>query len=89
MADPAAAHVEEISDKPVVEALTKTEREDTGASMGSKDHDSQIVHDEPWRYESWIPGGYSQSRMLRFKDPSTMYMAINLFAGTTDLSENG
>lgn len=36
---------------------------------------------EPWPFESWIPGGYKQSRMLRFQNPSTMYKMINLFAG--------
>ncbi|KAL4942310.1 hypothetical protein BDV06DRAFT_211969 [Aspergillus oleicola] len=36
---------------------------------------------EPWRFERWIPGGYSASRMMRFKSPQTMYRVINLFAG--------
>ena len=36
---------------------------------------------KPWPFENWIPGGYSRSRMLRFKSPSTMYRVINLFAG--------
>ena len=34
-----------------------------------------------WRFEKWFPGGYSQSRMLKFKNPKNMYRAINLFAG--------
>lgn len=36
---------------------------------------------EPWAFENWIPGGYKQSRMLRFRNPSTMYKMVNLFAG--------
>lgn len=34
-----------------------------------------------WQFETGIPGGYKQSRMLRFQNPSTMYKMINLFAG--------
>ena len=35
----------------------------------------------PWKFEKWFIGGYSQSRMIKFKKPKTMYKAINLFAG--------
>lgn len=34
-----------------------------------------------WQFETGIPGGYKQSGMLRFQNPSTMYKMINLFAG--------
>ena len=34
-----------------------------------------------WKFEKWFLGGYSQSRMIKFKNPKTMYKAINLFAG--------
>lgn len=36
---------------------------------------------QPWKFEKWLPGGYNQKRMLKFKNPKTMYYAINLFAG--------
>ncbi|KAL9576336.1 MAG: hypothetical protein Q9212_007186, partial [Teloschistes hypoglaucus] len=35
----------------------------------------------PWKYEKYFIGGYSQGRMIKFKNPKTMYKAINLFAG--------
>ena len=40
-----------------------------------------LKYPEPWKFEMWFPGGYSQKRMLKFKNPKTMYYAINLFAG--------
>ena len=84
MANIEADHVEEISDE------TRTTLQVKGVKIG-KDEDyedgtpvneySHITHPEPSPFESWIPGGYSQSRMLRFKNPSTMYRVLNLFAG--------
>lgn len=40
-----------------------------------------ITYPPPWKYEKFFIGGYSQSRMFKFKKPKTMYTAINLFAG--------
>lgn len=93
-----ADHVEEVTDQ------TRTVSAKSEEGLGEKNEyddvaaakQSHVAHPEPWRYEKWIPGGYSQSRMLRFKNPSTMYKVINLFAGKlplqdrqTDRQENG
>lgn len=40
-----------------------------------------INYPPPWKWEKYFIGGYNQSRMLKFKNPKTMYTAINLFAG--------
>nr|BBI16187.1 hypothetical L-arabinose and polyol transporter [Ramalina conduplicans] len=40
-----------------------------------------INYPPPWKWEKYFIGGYSQGRMLKFKNPNTMYKAINLFAG--------
>lgn len=40
-----------------------------------------INYPPPWKWEKYFIGGYSQTRMLKFKKPKTMYTAINLFAG--------
>lgn len=82
-------HVEEITDQ------TRTMSVKSEEGLGKKDEfddvaaakQSQIAHPEPWAFEKWIPGGYSQSRMLRFKNPSTMYKVINLFAGKLPLQK--
>lgn len=42
---------------------------------------NNIQYPEPWKYKKFFVGGYSQSRMLKFKKPKSMYTAINLFAG--------
>ena len=48
----------------------------------AKDEDySNINYPPPWKWERFFLGGYSQSRMLKFKNSRTMYTAINLFAG--------
>lgn len=48
----------------------------------AKDEDyDNINYPPPWKWERFFIGGYSQSRMLKFKNPKTMYTAINLFAG--------
>lgn len=84
MANIEADHVEEISDE------TRTTSQVKGGSIGKSENCedatpvseyTHIAHSEPSPFESWIPGGYSQSRMLRFKNPSTMYRVLNLFAG--------
>lgn len=85
-------HVEEIADQTRTISRVKSDE-----GLGKEDeHDdvaaekqSHIVHPEPWAFEKWIPGGYSQSRMLRFKNPSTMYKVINLFAGKLARQDQG
>ena len=48
----------------------------------AKDEDHvDINYPPPWKWERYFVGGYSQSRMFKFKKPKTMYTAINLFAG--------
>ena len=50
--------------------------------MAAQDDDlDNIKYPEPWKYEKFFVGGYAQGRMLKFKNPKTMYTAINLFAG--------
>lgn len=58
------------------------------ASHGSQDRVTEdpttsddLQYPEPWKYEKFFIGGYSQSRMFKFKKPKSMYIAINLFAG--------
>lgn len=46
-----------------------------------EDDYENLNYPSPWKFEKWLIGGYSQSRMLKFKKPKTMYNAINLFAG--------
>ena len=47
-----------------------------------KDEDHiNINYPPPWKWERYFVGGYSQSRMFKFKKSKTMYTAINLFAG--------
>lgn len=41
-----------------------------------------LNYPKPWKFVKWFTGGYSQQRMLKFKNPKRMYTAINLFAGT-------
>ena len=50
-------------------------------TTAKKDEFQNLHFPPPWKHEKWFPGGYSQGRMLKFKNPKTMYMAINLFAG--------
>ena len=42
---------------------------------------NDINYPPAWKWERWFIGGYKQSRMFKFKNPKTMYTAINLFAG--------
>ena len=63
----------------------------TTTKLESPNSDAPVVREEEgldnidypptWKYEKFFPGGYSQSRMLKFQKPKTMYKAINLFAG--------
>lgn len=85
-----ADHVEEIADQTRTISRVKSDegpgKEDEHDDVAAEKQ-SHIVHPEPWAFEKWIPGGYNQSRMLRFKNPSTMYKVINLFAGKLALDK--
>lgn len=59
---------------------TKMDSPDSGATLTNKE-DGDIDYPPPWKWENLFIGGYSQSRMIKFKNPKTMYKAINLFAG--------
>lgn len=80
MAEVLTDHVEEISNEPQTTMQDKSEKGNIKNVLPDAEY-SHINHPEPWRFEHWIPGGYSKSRMIRFKNPSTMYKAINFFAG--------
>lgn len=81
MADTATDHVEEISGETRIPSQDKDEKGGDFENVTPSDEYSHTVNPKPWRFEHWIPGGYSQSRMLRFNNPSTMYKVINFFAG--------
>ena len=51
------------------------------ANNAKAENYDNINYPPPWKWERFFIGGYSQSRMLKFKKPKTMYTAINLFAG--------
>jgi hypothetical protein len=81
MADSVADHVEEISDINREIPLRNTEKSSSFEDTTPDDDVSHAMHTEPWRFENWIPGGYSQSRMVKCQKPSTTCNIINLFAG--------
>ena len=61
---------------------------ENNASHGSQNHytndvagSDNIQYPEPWKYEKFFVGGYSQTRMLNFKKAKSMYIATNIFAG--------
>ncbi|KAL8822998.1 MAG: hypothetical protein Q9191_006279 [Dirinaria sp. TL-2023a] len=60
----------ELSEKPF---------RDSG--LKSEDDYENLNYPPAWKFEKWFIGGYTQSRMLKFKKPKSMYTAINLFAG--------
>ena len=70
-----------LSEKPIVgvEKLSSPAYDDNEAKH--RDAGDTIQYPEPWKYEKWFIGGYSQKRMMKFKRPKSMYTAINLFAG--------
>lgn len=65
------------------EGLAKEHSPDSLANIKEKEYDDvdNIKYPEPWKYAKFFIGGYSQGRMIKFKNPGTMYKAINLFAG--------
>lgn len=82
----AAQHGEDVSSKDSSETDMPGD-EKAAKPSGTKDfHNKDDQYDNlnyppAWKFEKWFIGGYSQSRMLKFKKPKTMYTAINLFAG--------
>ena len=55
-------------------------KEDAAHYTKDESHDN-IEYPPPWKWERYFIGGYTPSRMFKFKKPKTMYTAINLFAG--------
>ena len=51
------------------------------ANDSEDENEENINYPPPWKWERFFIGGYNQSRMFKFKNPKTMYTAINLFAG--------
>lgn len=72
-----------------MDSKTSSDTDEKGVGTPSetalKDNDDyeNLKYPEPWKFEKWFVGGYSQGRMIKFKSPKTMYKAINLFAGMT------
>lgn len=60
---------------------TKVQSPECTANFGKQEDADNIEYPPPWKYEKFFVGGYSQTRMLKFKKPKSMYRAINLFAG--------
>ncbi len=56
--------------------------EKTGEAQ--EDEYENLNYPETWKYEKYFIGGYNHKRMIKFKNPATMYKAINLFAGAYD-----
>ena len=58
------------------------EKVDSPSPDATKEEDFEnLNYPRSWKFEKWFLGGYSQKRMMKFKNPKTMYYAINLFAG--------
>lgn len=62
-------------------APTKLRNLESNESYTKQEEYDSIDYPPPWKHEKFFVGGYSQSRMIKFKKPKTMYTAINLFAG--------
>ena len=61
-----------------------TKLEDTSLDQqefAKEEEADNIQYPPPWKWEKFFIGGYTQKRMFKFKNPKTMYTAINLFAG--------
>lgn len=51
------------------------------ANDANEEKYDNINYPPPWKWERYFIGGYNQGRMFKFKNPKTMYKAINIFAG--------
>lgn len=73
------------SDTQIPKEAQKNEEVDCSAGTPAKNAKAEnyddINYPPPWKWEKFFVGGYSQTRMFKFKNPKTMYTAINLFAG--------
>jgi len=67
--------------KETYNTANKVQSPDSTANLTKDEGSDSIEYPPPWKFERFFPGGYNQSRMLKFKKPKTMYTAINLFAG--------
>ncbi|MCJ1476217.1 hypothetical protein MMC13_004883 [Lambiella insularis] len=78
-----AQELHEASGQPLSKDSFEENVQNTGLAEKDVeiDHIDHITFPEPWKYGKFFPGGYSQKRMLKFKNPKSMYYAINLFAG--------
>ena len=54
---------------------------DSATNLKEQEELNNIKYPEPWKWEKFFIGGYHEKSMLKFKNPKTMYKAINLFAG--------
>lgn len=63
------------------EIIDEKEHSSLKGRLDDQDEYENIKYPEPWKFEKFFIGGYSQGRMLKFKKPKAMYTAINLFAG--------
>lgn len=80
----ATVHQENTDSKASSESENFPEKHGTMASDEKSKEDQEIDnlnYPPPWKYEKYFIGGYSHGRMIKFKNPKTMYKAINLFAG--------
>ena len=72
-------------DKPELQdsqsVVHKERSPDSAAGVDEKDDVDNIRYPEPWKWEKFFIGGRSPKTMLKFKNPKTMYRAINIFAG--------
>ena len=82
----AAVHKENMESKTSSDTEVLPEKVSTPSSDEKLKEEDEVEHlnyPQPWKFEKWFLGGYSQGRMIKFKSPKTMYKAINLFAGMT------
>ncbi|KAI9728317.1 MAG: hypothetical protein M1834_007721 [Cirrosporium novae-zelandiae] len=77
---PNTSDTEVFSEKPTQKNVEIT-KDGRNSGYREKEDDLDIEYEKPWKWEKFLPGGYSPKRMLRFKSPKSMYNAINLFAG--------
>lgn len=69
------------SDTEIAKAKQNVVMEEDAACYTKDESHDNIEYPPPWKWERYFIGGYTSSRMFKFKKPKTMYTAINLFAG--------
>ena len=70
-----------VSDNPKYFGAAEANPEPTEKLAKHEENYDNIEYPPPWKWEKYFVGGYSQSRMFKFKNPNNMYKAINIFAG--------